>query len=112
MFNFFNSSWDNLFFNYNTNNSENYDWNELKKKGTVEESVEEKDGFRTVTKRFTSFDGSQTVTSVTSTPIIDETKKKVVEIDRQIQEAVKKEDFETAAKLKKEKEQLIKKPKK
>ena len=112
MFNFFNSSWDNLFFNYNSNNLENHNWDELKKKGTVEESVEEKDGFRTVTKRFTSFDGSQTITSVSSSPIIDETKKKMVELDIQIQEAVKKEDYETAAKLKKEKEQLTKKDKK
>ena len=109
MFNFFNSSWDNLFFNYNSNNLENHNWDELKKKGTVEESVEEKDGFRTVTKRFTSFDGSQTITSISSSPIIDETKKKMVELDIQIQEAVKKEDYETAAKLKKEKEQLTKK---
>ena len=114
MFNFFNSSWDDMFkFNYEFNSSsETYNWEELKKKGTVEETIEEKNGFKTVTRKFTSFDGTQTITSSSTSPIIDETKQKLVEINKQIAAAVKNEDFEKAALLKKEKEQLIKKPKK
>ena len=114
MFNFFNTNWDDMFkFNYEFKKSgETHDWEELKKKGTVEESVEEKDGFKTITRRFVSFDGIQTITSVSSSPIIDEIKQKVIEIDKQISAAVKSEDYEKAAQLKKEKENLIKKPKK
>ena len=112
MFSAFNSSWDDLFnFNYRFNSSgDNHDWEDLKKKGTVEEIVEEKNGFKTVTKKFVSFDGTQTITSSSTSPIVDETKQKLIEIDKQIAVAVKGEDYETAAKLKKEKEQLLKKP--
>jgi hypothetical protein len=110
MFNFFNSNWDDFFkFNYELSSSkESYDWEELRKKGTVEEIVEEKDGFKTITKKFTSFDGTKNITSVSSTPIIDETKQKLIEIDKQISLAVQKEDYKTAAKLKLEKDNLLK----
>ena len=114
MFNFFSSGWDDMFkFNYEFNSSgDSHNWEELKKKGVVEETVEEKNGFKTVTRKFTSFDGAQTITSSSTSLIVDETKQKLIEIDKQIAAAVKNEDYEKAATLKKEKEQLTKKPKK
>ena len=69
--NFFNdddyySSWS--WTNYN---GLQYDWDDLKKHGTVTETVEEKDGFKTITKTFSSLDGNTKITSTETTPIID-----------------------------------------
>lgn len=112
MFNFedyFNNSWGDLF-NYNYKpKSTTYNWDELKKQGKVEETTEEKNGFKTITRTFISNDGSQRITQSETFPIIDETKQKLIDLDKQIYNAVKKEDYETAAKLKKEKELLINK---
>jgi excinuclease UvrABC helicase subunit UvrB len=99
IFDFFSNST----FNFNTE----HDWEALKKQGTVTESTEEKDGFKTITRTFISTDGSAKITSSESFPIIDETKQKVIELEKEIKLAVKSEDYEKAAKLKKEKEQLI-----
>lgn len=99
-----NSTW-----NYN---NENYDWEALKKEGKVTESVEEKDGYKTITRTFISADGKTKITSSESSPIFDETKQKIAEIEQKIKEAVKKEDYETASKLKKEKEKLTNKKEK
>jgi len=99
IFDFFSNST----FNFNTK----HDWEALKKQGTVTEHVEEKDGFKTITRTFISTDDSTKITSSESFPIIDETKQKVIELEKEIKLAVKSEDYEKAAKLKKEKEQLI-----
>jgi len=99
IFDFFSNST----FNFNTE----HDWEALKKQGTVTESTEEKDGFKTITRTFVSSDGTTKITSSESFPIIDETKQKLIELDKQIKIAVKSEDYEKAAQLKKEKEQLM-----
>ena len=50
IFNWFsNSTWD---------SDSEHDWEALKKQGTVTENIEEKDGFKTITRTFVSFDGS------------------------------------------------------
>lgn len=100
---FNNSTWD---FNY-----EEHDWEKLKKEGTVTETIEEKNGFRTITKTFVSFDGITRITSTESYPIINENSEKLKELNKKIQEAVKKENYEEAAKLKIEKDKLLEKPK-
>lgn len=104
--------WD--FFSNNTwnFNSEKYDWEALKKEGTVTETAEEKDGFKTITRTFMSTDGKTKITSSETSPIIDEKKQRLLEIEKEIKEAVSKEDYEKAANLKKEKEQLINKEQK
>ena len=87
-------------------NSE-YDWEALKKQGIVTESTEEKNGFKTITRTFVSSDGSARITSSESFPIIDETKQKISKLETEIKLAVISEDYEKAAILKKQKEQLI-----
>lgn len=111
MFNFFNSSLDDLF-NYSyAYHIETYDWEDLKTKGTVTEVVEEKNGFRTTTKTFVSFDGATKITSSESSSIVDVLKKQINEIDDKIKKAIEIEDYETAASLKKEKTTLLNQPK-
>ena len=88
-------------------NSE-HDWESLKKQGTVTENIEEKDGFKTITRTFVSFDGQTKITSSESSLVIEETKKRLMEIEKEIKIAVKNENYERAAELKKEKEQLTK----
>jgi hypothetical protein len=99
IFDFFSNST----FNFNTK----HDWEALKKQGTVTESTEEKDGFKTITRTFVSSDGSSRITNSESFPIIDETKQKINELETEIKLAVISEDYERAAKLKKDKDQLI-----
>lgn len=111
MFNFedYFNTWGDLFkFNYEYK-STTYNWDELKKQGKVEETTEEKNGFKTITRTFISKDGSQRITQSETFPVIDEIKQKLISLDKQIYDAVKKEDYETAAKLKKEKEILTNK---
>jgi excinuclease UvrABC helicase subunit UvrB len=103
IFNWFsNSTWD---------SDSEHDWEALKKQGTVTENIEEKDGFKTITRTFISFDGSTKITSSESSLVIEETKKRLIEIEKEIKAAVKNENYELAAELKKEKEQLTQKPK-
>ena len=72
------------------------------------EALEEKDGFKTITRTFVSFDGQTKITSSESSLVIEETKKRLMEIEKEIKAAVKNENYERAAELKKEKEQLTK----
>jgi len=103
IFNWFsNSTWD---------SDSEHDWEALKKQGTVTENIEEKDGFKTITRTFVSFDGSTKITSSESSLVIEETKKRLMEIEKEIKVAVKNENYELAAELKKEKEQLTQKSK-
>jgi excinuclease UvrABC helicase subunit UvrB len=103
IFNWFsNSTWD---------SDSEHDWEALKKQGTVTENIEEKDGFKTITRTFVSFDGSTKITSSESSLVIEKTKKRLMEIEKEIKAAVKNENYELAAELKKEKEQLTQKPK-
>jgi len=103
IFNWFsNSTWD---------SDSEHDWEALKKQGTVTENIEEKDGFKTITRTFVSFDGSTKITSSESSLVIEKTKKRLIEIEKEIKAAVKNENYELAAELKKEKEQLTQKPK-
>ncbi len=111
---FFNSSWQdwkNLFnfkYTYIPNLEKiEYDWEQLKKIGTVEETIEDKDGFITITKTFVSKDGKQTISSVSTMLSVDNTKTKLDSLNKLIQEAVKNEEYEKAAKLKEEKQKLI-----
>jgi hypothetical protein len=103
IFNWFsNSTWD---------SDSEHDWEALKKQGTVTENIEEKDGFKTITRTFVSFDGSTKITSSESSLVIEKTKKRLMEIEKEIKAAVKNENYELAAELKKEKEQLTQKSK-
>jgi excinuclease UvrABC helicase subunit UvrB len=86
-----------------------YDWEQLKKIGKVEETIEDKDGFRTITKTFISNNGKKTITESSTSLIIDNTKKQLEELNIKIQTAVKEENYEKAAQLKKLKEQLLNK---
>lgn len=104
-----------MLWNWNTSwnfNREDYDWEALKKEGTVTETIEEKDGYKTITRTFVSADGKTRLTSSESSPVINETQQRLNEIENEIKEAVKKEDYEKAATLKKEKETLLNKKKK
>jgi len=107
------NDWENLF-NFKYNFVPNlikieYDWEQLKKIGKIEEIIEEKNGFRTITKTFISNDGSKTITESSTSSITDNTKKQLEELNIKIQAAVKEENYEKAAELKKLKEQLLNK---
>lgn len=105
---FSSSSFNNFFnFKYNYSLKGNYDWDELKKIGYVEEQSEEKNGFKTITRTFISKDGETKITTSLSEPLINEKFEKIKLLNEQINEAVSKEDYEKAAKLKKEKESLL-----
>jgi len=99
----------NWIFDSTWGNGLNHDWEALKKEGTVTETTEEKNGFKTIIKTFVSFDGETKITSSESISIVDETKSKISEINKQIETAVRDENYELAAQLKKEKETLLKK---
>lgn len=90
-------------------NESNHDWEALKKEGTVTETTEEKNGFKTITRTFVSFGGNTKITSSESISIVDETKSKISEINKKIEAAVKDENYELAAELKKQKETILKK---
>lgn len=80
----------------------------LRKTGDVEILTEEEDGmvFKTITYR--SFCGKYNFTKVFSYIKEEEGQIRLAEIEEELTEAVKREDYETAAKLKKEKEELMK----
>lgn len=104
-----NDTFGNMFGGWNFNqksfNGQEYDWEDLKKKGKVEESIEETNGIKTIVKTFTSFDGTSTITSVSSEPIFDK-KSRLLEIEKEIKEAVSKEDYEKAGLLKLERDKI------
>jgi len=103
--NWFNNDTFNFFKN-DFFNEKKHDWEALKKEGTVTEETKEENGFKTTTRTFVSQDGFTKITSSETSLLIDEKQKKLNEFDKQIQDAVEKEDYEKAAKLKKEKETL------
>lgn len=100
---FSSSSW-----NWLPQNNQNYDWEKLKMQGTVTETTEEKNGFKTTTRTYVSMDGTVTITSSETIPLFDDTKTRLIEIENKIRDAVKKENYERAAELKKEKDNLLK----
>ena len=106
----FNSLYEELnnkkFFKNDFFNEKKHDWEALKKEGTVTEETKEENGFKTTTRTFVSQDGFTKITSSETSLLIDEKQKKLNEFDKQIQEAVSKEDYEKAAKLKNEKEKV------
>lgn len=113
MFNLFsNSSFDDFYKSFNlkfsnSSHNTNYNWEDLKTKGTVEETSEETNGIRTVTRIFTSADGETKITSVTSEPIANIQKQQLIEIEKQLKLAVAREDYEEASRLQKEKKNLL-----
>jgi hypothetical protein len=100
-----------MFWKWNTswNFNSDYDWEALKKEGTVTETVEEKDGYKTITRTFISSDGKTKIISSESLPIIDEMRQKLLKIEKEIKLAVKNENYEKAAELKKQKDNLLNK---
>ena len=97
---------------YMKNNRSKYvvhDWNELKKRGHVEEQIIEKDGFVTITRTFVSRDKSEKITEVDSVLILDAYAQRLMEIDCDIKRAIEIEDYETAVKLRDEKRQILSK---
>ena len=54
-----------MLWNWNStwNFNNDYDWEALKKEGTVTETIEEKDGYKTITRTFVSADGKTRLTS-------------------------------------------------
>jgi hypothetical protein len=99
-----------MIWNWNTSwnfNREDYDWEALKKEGTVTETIEEKEGFKTIIRTFISFDGKTKITSSESLPIIDEIRQKLLKIEKEIKLAVKNENYEKAAELKKQKDNIL-----
>jgi protein-arginine kinase activator protein McsA len=98
------------FFNINYSFKEKHDWEELKKQGRVEEYIEEKNGIRTITKIFNN--GEKTITYSSSEFIDFYNKKKLDEIEKEIQNCIQLEDYEKAHILKKQKDILLNKPSK
>lgn len=83
-----------------------HDWEELKKRGRVEEYSKEENGFITVTRTFTSFDGKEKITESDTTHTFDAQILRLMDIENEIKEALIIEDYEKCAKLKKEKDSL------
>ena len=97
------SSFDNFSFS-----NPKYDWDKLKKEGKVTETIEEKDGIKTITRYFISLDGNTKITNIESFFIIDDKKQRLKEIKKELEDALKKEDYKKASSLKKEEEKLLK----
>lgn len=117
MFTFLNSTFDDMFdkFNFNLSN-EPYDWESLKKKGKVTETVSEKDGVKSITRTFTSTDGATKITSTETCYCSSEQQDKLIDlqhrlkvIETKLNNAVSTEDYEQAALLKKDKQTILNK---
>lgn len=80
----------------------------LRKTGDVEILEQEEDGIVIKTVTYKSFCGKYNFTKVFSYLKEEEQYEKLKEIEEAIAMAVEKEDYETAAKLKKEREELMK----
>lgn len=83
-----------------------YNWDELKKQGRVEETSKEEDGFITVIRTFISHDGKTKITESDSSPTFDSQTLRLMDINNEIKEALKIEDYEKCVLLKKEKDQI------
>lgn len=90
-----------------------HDWEEMKKRGTVTETVQEKNGYKTITKRFVSNDGSESIMSSytefdgASESANTNVEDKIKLLQSKITKAIDAEDFETAAKLRDERQKLM-----
>jgi len=103
-FNNFFENFDDLF-SFSNNNSAN--WEELKKTGTVKETIEEKPGFKIITKTYKSNDGSIVISETITEPIKNKNEDKIKELNKQIKEAISKEEYEKAAELKKQRDKIL-----
>ena len=65
-----------------------HDWEELKKRGRVEEYSKEEDGFITVTRIFTSFDGKEKITESDTTHTFDSQILRLMDIENEIKDAL------------------------
>ncbi len=79
---------------------------ELQDKGIFSEEVTETEELKTITRTFTSYDNG--FTKIITLYIPKESKEDVIkELEKQIQEAVAKEDYETAAELQRQKKEYL-----
>lgn len=83
-----------------------HNWDELKKRGRIEETSKEEDGFITVTRTFVSHDGKTRITEVDTTPTFSSQALRLMDIETELKEALDKEQYELCAKLKKERDQI------
>lgn len=101
---------DEIFNFLNKDNSE-FDWEKAKQTGKVEEFTEVKNGIRTITKKYTDHQGNKF--SYVSSSYIgfehDSKKEEINSIEKEIQSAIKLEDYELAASLAKRKKELLNK---
>ena len=87
---------------YNNQFDTTYDWESLKKTGTVSETTEELDNIVTHTITYTSTDGKHTITTSNSYYKHNENAIKVEELTTRLNEAVEKQDYESAVKFRDE----------
>lgn len=88
--------------------SKNYDFKELSTTGTVKTVVEKEGGYVITTKTWTSEDGNCSVTEIKTEQETDlDINSKLEEFNRLIAIAVEQENYEEAANLKKQKEELL-----
>ncbi len=87
------------FFNQLNSIYKDYDWEELKKTGKVEETTEENNEVVTITKNYKSFDGKHIISTSNSYYKANENAIKIEELTEQLDIAVDKQDYEIAAKL-------------
>ena len=90
-------------------NQKSHNWEDLKKRGNVTEHSVEVDGFITLTRKFVSFDGKETITEVDSFNSFSSKTLRLMDIDSEIKQAIEVEDYEKASELKKEKDSILKK---
>ena len=106
-----NNSFDDFFSNFGGmfggmlggifSSNDEIDWEKLKTKGNVTEVTIEENGIKTTTKTFTGSKGNK-ITVVSSSPIVNEKEMKIKEKQQQLDKAVETQDYELAAILKKE----------
>lgn len=89
----------------------NYDWDKFSQTGKVTEEIKEANGYKTITKSYTSNDGKTKITSSESFKMIDDTAVMLKEIDAKLKKAVESEDFELAINLRNQKKELLNKKK-
>lgn len=102
---FFRSIFDNVN-SFVPNSYKQHNWDELKKKGRVEEISKEEDGFITITRTFVSHDGKTKITEVDTSPTFSSQALRLMDIETELKEALEKEQYELCAKLKKERDQI------
>lgn len=103
--NFFSEKQLNVLNNFSSNKDINID--ELRKTGDVEDFIESSNGITVRTIKYNSFDGNHSFYKTITYNSPSQHEEKIKLLDDKIKEAVKEEDYELAAKLKKEKINLL-----